>query len=65
LPGKVILWVLINQQGTIEKLRIIQGRCWLSEAAFEAVKQWRYSPAMIQGKAVCVVLPITVMFDIR
>ncbi len=52
LSGAVILQVQINPAGAVESLKMAKGHALLVHAAFEAVKQWRYRPAMRDGRAV-------------
>jgi len=67
LRGTVRMVAIIGRHGTIRNLRVMQGHCWLAEAAVKAVKQWRYSPTMFGGQPVEVITTIDVVFtlDIR
>ena len=37
----------------------------LDEAALKAVREWRYDPTMVDGKAVPVKMTVTVNFSLR
>ncbi len=60
----VILELLINEQGEVANIRIIQGHPLLDAAAMDAVKQWRYQPTYLNGEAVPVLTTATVTFKL-
>jgi hypothetical protein len=49
--GVAILEVQVNASGVVTSTRDIAGVKPLTDKAQEAVKQWRFSPARISGKA--------------
>jgi len=64
IQGTVSLAALIDEDGTVEQLRLISGHPFLVKAAFDAVKQWRYLPATYFGERVAVVTFIDVTFSL-
>ncbi|MGB7863478.1 MAG: energy transducer TonB, partial [Candidatus Sulfotelmatobacter sp.] len=62
ITGTVVLKALINQAGDVESLSLISGHPLLAPAAMDAVKQWKYRPYLLNGKAVNVETQITVNF---
>ena len=62
IQGTVRLAALIDDTGTVERLKLISGHPFLVKAAFDAVKQWLYQPAMYNGVPVAVVTTIDVSF---
>jgi protein TonB len=56
------LKALINQIGDVESLSLISGHPLLVPAAMDAVKQWKYRPYLLNGKAVNVETQIAVNF---
>jgi protein TonB len=62
IQGTVRLAARIDDTGTVESLRLVSGHPLLVKAAFDAVKQWRYRPAMVDGRPVSVVTMIEVTF---
>ena len=60
----VILEVLVNEQGEVANIRVIRGHPLLNQAATDAVKQWRYSPTLLNGEAVPVIATQTVVFKL-
>jgi TonB family protein len=62
LQGTVRMVAAIGTDGAVHDIHVVQGRCWLAEAAVEAVKKWRYSPTLLDGRPVEVVTTIDVNF---
>lgn len=61
--GKVILWVVVGPDGTPHDVRV--GRSLgmgLDEKAIEAVRKWRFEPAMKHGHPVAVQVNVEVSF---
>jgi protein TonB len=46
-------------------VKVLRGVPALDEAALEAVKQWTYTPTLVDGVPVGVVLTVTVNFVLR
>jgi len=62
IQGTVLLKALINQAGDVTTLDLVSGHPMLAPAAIEAVKQWKYKPFLLDGKAADVETEITVNF---
>ena len=62
LQGPVVLQAWIARDGSIQDLKLVRGSFLLGEAAYRAVKQWRYQPYLINGRAVEAETFITVDF---
>lgn len=62
IAGDVILDATISKDGSVPKIKIISGAPSLADAATKAVRQWRFSPAMLNGKPVEVEQRITIVF---
>ncbi len=50
--GTVELEATISADGKVKNPRVVRGNSMLQKAAIDAVLQWRYRPAMLNGKAV-------------
>jgi anaerobic magnesium-protoporphyrin IX monomethyl ester cyclase len=50
--GEVAMDVTLNEDGTVQAVKVIEGNPLLSSAATEAVKRWRYRPLTVKGKLV-------------
>jgi len=60
-----MLQATISKQGTIEDLKVLHGHPLLTEAALEAVRQWRYKPQKLNGQEIEVITTITVNFSFQ
>jgi TonB family protein len=64
--GAVVLDAVILEDGTPRIVRVIRSLDWeLDEIAINAVKQWRFSPAMKDGRFVRVRMNVAVDFHIQ
>ncbi|HUG55369.1 MAG TPA: energy transducer TonB [Vicinamibacteria bacterium] len=62
VQGTVILEATISPQGRVTNVRVLRGIPLLDDAALEAVRQWSYSPTLLNGVPVPVVMTVTVNF---
>jgi TonB family protein len=63
LQGVVILEALIDASGCIAALEVLKGVApSLDAAALIAVSQWRYTPTLLAGRPVPVIMTVTVNF---
>jgi protein TonB len=63
--GVVVLEAVISKSGSIDSLRVISGHPLLTQAALDAVQQWKYRPTMLSGEPVDVVTTVTVTFTLQ
>jgi TonB family protein len=64
VKGKVILRLLIDDEGTLEDVEVIEGQPYgLNDQAVKAVRRWRFKPALRHGKPVPVVYIVTINFQ--
>jgi protein TonB len=64
VQGTVILEAIINKEGTVESVTLLRSIPLLDEAAIQAVKEWRFQPAMIGGNPVRCYFTLTVTFHL-
>jgi len=64
VEGSVALVVTIAEDGTISKVKQINGSPLLATAATNAVQGWRYSPFLLNGKPVAIQKQITFVFKL-
>jgi len=62
VQGVVILECTISPQGKVSEVKILRGIPLLDAAAIEAVKQWVYTPTLLNGVPVPVIMTVTVNF---
>jgi len=60
--GSVQVDALIDASGNVADLKVISGPALLHHAALDAVKQWKYKPAMLNGEPTSMHLTVTVQF---
>jgi len=65
IQGRVRLAALIDEDGVVERLKLMGGHPLLVQAAMDAVAQWRYRPFMRNGRPAAVVTTIEVPFTLR
>jgi protein TonB len=62
VQGVVILECTISPQGKVTNVTVLRGIPLLDAAAIEAVKQWVYTPTLLNGVPVPVIMTVTVNF---
>ena len=62
VEASVILEASINERGQVIDVRVVQGNSLFDKAALEAVRQWAYSPTLLDGVPVPILMTITVHF---
>ena len=66
IQGTVRLTIVINEEGFVYELRGMEGNNpILEEAAIDAVKQWQYSPTLLNGEPVAAQTMVTVIFNLK
>jgi protein TonB len=65
VQGVVILECTISPQGRVTDVKVLRGIPLLDEAAKEAVRQWVYSPTLLNGVPVPVIMTVTVNFRLQ
>ena len=65
VEGTVILEAVLDTSGRITQLRVLRSVPLLDQSAIDAVRQWRYTPSTYNGRAVSVLMTITVHFSLQ
>jgi protein TonB len=65
VEGLVILEAIISERGTVEQVRVLRSSPLLDAAAVDAVRGWRYTPTLLNGQPVQVLMTITVQFSLH
>ena len=52
IKGNVTLEVIVDEDGNVEQIKAVSGHTLLVDASVEAVRQWKFSQTIIEGKAV-------------
>jgi protein TonB len=64
VQGVVILECTISPQGKVTDVKVLRGIPLLDQSAVEAVKQWVYTPTLLNGVPVPVIMTVTVNFKL-
>lgn len=65
LEGMVILEAIVDEEGRVESVRVLRSHKIFEDAAVEAVRQWRYSPVLLNGRPEKFILTVVVSFTLR
>ena len=65
IEGIVIAQARIGPQGRVELARIVRSIPALDQAALDAIYQWEFTPTIVDGQAVPVMLTMTVQFALQ
>jgi protein TonB len=65
VQGVVIIEAVISPAGTVLDARILRSIPMLDAAALDAVRQWEYTPTLLNGVPVPVVMTVTINFQLR
>ncbi|MBA2260980.1 MAG: energy transducer TonB, partial [Acidobacteria bacterium] len=65
VSGLVILEAVIDAQGNVRSARVLRSIPLLDQAALDAVRQWRFTPTLLEGIAVPVLMTVTVNFTMQ
>jgi protein TonB len=65
VSGTVIIEAIIGKDGAVKDARVLRSIPLLDQAALNAVRQWRYSPTLLNGSPVEVVMTVTVNFTLQ
>lgn len=65
VSGIVIVEAVINRSGRVQSGCILRSIPMLDQAALDAIRQWEYSPALLNGQPVDVVMTVTVNFALE
>jgi len=65
IQGAVTIDALIDATGRVTTTKIISGPTLLHQAATDALRQWKYQPATLDGKPVPMHLTVTLQFRLQ
>lgn len=64
ISGIVILECIIDTTGAVRDVKVLRSVVQLDQAALDAVRQWRFTPTMMNGTPVEVIMTTTVNFTV-
>ena len=65
VTGIVILEAIIGLDGRVSEVTVLRGAALLDGAAIAAVRQWEYTPTLLNGVPIRVVMTVTVNFTLQ
>ncbi len=64
VQGVVILEARVDEGGNVSHTHVLRSIPLLDQAAIDAVKQWQYTPTLMNGVAVPIIMTVTVNFSL-
>lgn len=65
VQGVVVIETTIDVDGRVQSARVLRSIPLLDAAALAAVTQWTYTPTLLNGTAVPVIMTVTVRFELQ
>jgi len=66
IEGRVLLNIRIDKQGNVEAVQVLRSiPSLLDQAAIDAVKEWKYEPMIVDGRAIPVIFTVNVEFNLK
>jgi TonB family protein len=65
VSGDVKIDALIGENGRVTSMKVVGGPVLLHQSAMDSLRQWKYRPATLDGKAVSMHLVVTVQFRLQ
>ena len=65
VSGVVLIEAVIDVNGNIRDARVLRSIPGLDEAALDAVRQWQYKPAIVEGTVRPVIMTLTINFSLQ
>jgi protein TonB len=65
ISGTVTLEALIGEDGSVREVKVLRSVALLDAPAIDAVRQWRFTPTLLNGVPVQVIMSVTVTFGLR
>ena len=65
ISGDVRVDALIDANGRVTTMKVVSGPTLLHQAAMDALRQWKYQPATLNGNTVPMHLTVTIQFRLQ
>lgn len=65
IQGTVILQTVIGEDGRVRNVTVLRSIPLLDQAAIDAVRQWQFTPPLLNRQPVAVVMTVTVTFTLQ
>ena len=65
VSGTVVLEVLVDEQGRVADARVLKSIPLLDRAALDAAKQWEFTPTVVNGEPVPIIVTLEMNFAMK
>ena len=65
VQGVVIIEATLDERGNVVRTQVLRSIPLLDAAAIDAVRQWKFTPTLLNGIAVPIVMTVTVNFTLQ
>jgi protein TonB len=65
VQGVVIIEATIGPNGNVQEAKVLRSIPLLDAAALDAVRQWQFTPTLLNGVPVPVIMTVTVNFTLQ
>ena len=65
VTGMVIIEALIGPDGAVQQAQVLRSIPLLDQAALDAVRQWQFTPTLLNGVPTPVIMTVTVNFTVQ
>ena len=65
VQGVVIIEATIGPNGAVQEAKVLRSIPLLDAAALDAVRQWQFTPTLLNGVPVPVIMTVTVNFTLQ
>ncbi|HEX2443027.1 MAG TPA: TonB family protein [Vicinamibacterales bacterium] len=62
IEGRVVIEAIVGPSGEVTNVRVVKSVRFLDDSALAAVRQWKYTPTLLNGTPVSVLLTVSVDF---
>ena len=65
VEGRVIIEAIIGPDGRVKNAKVVKSVALLDRAALDAVREWQFTPTLLNGVPVPVIMTVTVDFTLQ
>jgi TonB family protein len=65
VEGEVVFEVTVDEQGEVIDVQVLGGNAILVAAAYDAARQWRYTPVLLNGNPVRAKANVSIKFELN
>src|SRR5205823_838935 len=65
VQGVVIIEATMDSRGQVQDARVLAGELLLQQAAVDAVRQWEFTPTLVDSVPTPVIMTVTVTFGLQ